>query len=218
MIKDEMIKIIEKLSGKYSSYQVFSDFVEMSSLAISNSCSLIHNKLWQDRESQYIAIVNKYNQSELELLQTMFDVLARALEENIEDVLGYVYMKAGCGSKQIGQFFTPYHLSKLCAEVALSNYTDDGIMEINEPSVGGGGMIIGTAATLHDRGINYQKKMRVVAQDLDWKGVYMSYIQFSLLGIDAVVVQGDTLSTPYIEGQYPAHRVFRTPKHMGVLL
>ena len=69
---------------------------------------------------------------------------------------------------------------------------------------------------MKEKGINYQRKMDVVAQDLDWKGVYMCYLQLSLLGIKATVVQGDTLAEPYSKG-YPPDRVLHTPAKMGVL-
>ena len=78
-------------------------------------------------------------------------------------------------------------------------------------------MIIAAAQTLKEKGVDYQRKMRVVAQDLDWKGVYMCYLQLSLLGIDAVVAQGDTLCEPYVNG-YPAERVLMTPARMGMLI
>ena len=70
---------------------------------------------------------------------------------------------------------------------------------------------------LLEMGINPQKVLRVVAQDLDWTGVYMTYVQLSILGIDAIVVQGDTLVEPYKRG-YPEERIMRTPKNMGLLL
>ena len=57
----------------------------------------------------------------------------------------------------------------------------------------------------------------MIAQDLDWNGVYMTYIQLSLLGVKATVVQGDTLHEPYRKG-YDERRVFRTPTEMGLLL
>ena len=89
---------------------------------------------------------------------------------------------------------------------------------INEPTCGGGGMIIAAADVLKRRGINYQRCMKVFAQDLDWKCVYMCYVQLSLLGVDAVVVQGDTLCDPYTGNNYPRSRIFRTPNNMGLLL
>lgn len=62
------------------------------------------------------------------------------------------------------------------------------------------------------RGISW-RKVKVIAQDLDWNGVYMTYVQLSLLGIDAIVAQGNTLQEPYIDG-YPQERVFYTPARM----
>ena len=55
-------------------------------------------------------------------------------------------------------------------------------------------MVIAAAKILQEEGVNYQKVMDVVAQDLDWKGVYMCYVQLSLLGYAAVVQQVDALA------------------------
>ena len=79
-------------------------------------------------------------------------------------------------------------------------------------------MIIATAAILKEKGINYQRAMEVVAQDLDWKGVYMCYLQLSLLGIKAICVQGDTLICPYEKGKIEQSHILITPAKKGVLL
>ena len=54
-------------------------------------------------------------------------------------------------------------------------------------------MILAFAKALNRKGLNYQKMLKVTAQDLDWNSVYMSYVQLSIAGINAVVIQGDTL-------------------------
>ena len=79
-------------------------------------------------------------------------------------------------------------------------------------------MVIATALCLRDKGINYQQRLRVVAQDLDWKAVYMCYVQLSLMGIRATVVQGSTLTEPYDARKTDPAHVFRTPAEMGVLV
>lgn len=215
--KKDIIKIINGIAGKYSAYEVFSDWIRCASLSISNSCQLFHDKVWHDREQMYLDTMRKYTKNEGEMFVEMLGLLTETLEEP-SDVLGQVYMESGMGSKAAGQFFTPYHLSELCAQLSLPEPDEDGIYRVNEPSCGGGGMIIAAASALRKNGIDYQRKMRVVAQDLDWKGVYMCYLQLSLLGIDAVCVQGNTLSEPYVDGRYPADRVLRTPMNRGVLL
>lgn len=216
--KDGIVKLISEMSGKYSAYTIFSDWVECCALAIQNGCCLFHDKLWMDREKQYINLINKYDERDRKKFQIMFALLSVALEECIEDVLGDVYMKAGCGSKQLGQFFTPFHLSRLTAILGLQDDDGNRIIDLNEPSCGGGGMIIGAASALAEKGVDYQRRMRVVAQDLDWHGVYMTYVQLSLLGIDAEVVQGDTLVSPYDPNNYSKDRIFKTPRRMGAIM
>ena len=175
-----------------------------------------HSKIWQEREKSYKDLMSRYELEERRKLRDMFHLLAQALGEEIGDVLGEIYMEAGMGSKYTGQFFTPFHLSELCARMNLTetieNYNGE-VITLNEPSCGGGGMIIAAVKVLLDAGINPQECLRVVAQDLDWKGVYMCYLQLSLLGIRAVVVQGNTLSDPYRHG-YPPERTLITPAEM----
>ena len=213
--KKEIIDRIEKIAGKYSAYEVFTDWIRCCSLSIANAVTIIHGKVWKDREKMYMDTISRYTKEEAEIFVEMLGLLAMALEDKMEDVLGSIYMTSGMGSKAAGQFFTPYHLSELCGKLVAPD--EDGKYRVNEPSCGGGGMIIATAAALKEKGINYQKNMEVAAQDLDWKGVYMCYLQLSLLGIRAVCVQGDTLAEPYISS-YPSDRVLYTPAKMGVIL
>ena len=212
-----IIDSINKLSGKYTPYQIFSDWIMMTAVAIQNACQMIHGKLYKDREKNYMNVVQKYSKEEIKVICNMTGALTEIFEERFGDILGDVYMKTGCGSKSTGQFFTPYHLSYLMAKTAFMSTEKKEEYEISEPSTGGGGSIIAFAQVLNENGIDYQKKMHVVAQDLDWNAVYMTYIQLSLLGIKAIVVQGDTLQKPYHKGYEESH-IFRTPAEMGMLL
>ena len=215
--KKEIINRINKIAGKYSSYEVFTDWIRCCALSMSNAVTGRWMKIWADREKMYMDTVCRYTKDEVHMFSEMLGLLAMALEKDMEDVLGNIYMMSGMGSKSSGQFFTPFHLSELVAECSVCDADEDGKYRINEPSCGGGGMIIAAAKVLKARGIDYQKKIDVVAQDLDWKGVYMCYLQLGLLGIPAVCVQGDTLAEPYVPG-YPCERVMYTPAKMGVLI
>ena len=215
--KEELVKVIGSLSGKYSPYQIFSDFCKIFALAISNACTLNYDELWKEREEAYIATISRYEEKEVMKLVDMKDLLIEAAGEEMTDTLGQIYMQSGAGNSATGQFFTPFHLSLATAEVGVAEGIPDGVIKMNEPSCGGGGMIIATARVLKERGINYQSRLRVVAQDLDWLAVYMTYIQLSLYGIDAIVCQGDTLKEPYKSG-YPRRRVLRTPRNAGLLI
>lgn len=215
--KKDIIKILNDMSGRYSMYEVFSDWIRCGALAISNTCQFFHDRVWQEREQEYINTMKKYKPEEQKKIVEMSCLLTETLENEMEDVLGQIYMDAGMGSRSAGQFFTPWHLSILCADMTLPDPDEDGYYRIGEPSCGGGGMIIAAARAIRNRGLNYQKCMKVVAQDLDWKSVYMCYLQLSLLGIRAVVVQGNTLREPYERG-YPENRVLYTPGERGLLI
>lgn len=218
--KKDIIKCINSISGRYSAYEVFTDWIRCSALFVSNSIDMVHGEVWKEREAAFSSAWAKYTPGEREDMAGMFLMLAETLEDKTEDVLGQIYMESGMGSKTAGQFFTPYHISVLNARLSMQGAVPDerGIYSINEPSCGGGGMIIAAAQALKDKGVNYRKYMDVVAQDLDWKGVHMCYLQLSLLGIKAVCVQGDSLAEPYIKGKYPQNRVLYTPAKAGVLI
>lgn len=222
--KKEIINIINSMAGKYSGYEIFTDWIRCLALTIEQSTHIIRNKAWQDRERLYLDTVRKYSSDDLEKFGELTARLIEALEEGPDDILGKVYMEAGMGSKFAGQFFTPFHLSELCAMCGLQEQIEaykSGEIEkitVNEPSCGGGAMIIAAAKTLKDNGINYQKAMDVVAQDLDWKGVYMCYVQLSLLGISAICVQGDTLMNPYDKGKTERSHILITPMKAGMLI
>lgn len=211
---NEIIKKIEQLSGQYSAYEIFSDWIKAAALCIENSTGNYDRKIYEKREEQYMEIAKKHHEKMGDFAD-MTGMLAISLENNMEDVLGKIYMQAGLGSKQTGQFFTPFHLSYLTAKISMPEDTSEQNPYImNEPSTGGGGMIIAAAKVLKDRGLNYQRCLKVVAQDLDWKGVYMTYVQLSLLGIEATVIQGDSLN-----GENPTEeQKFYTPRKKGLLI
>lgn len=215
-MKKQIVEQIEKMSGRYSPYTIFSDWVEMMAISIQNTCQQVHDSLWKQREKDYMDICGRYEKKEIIAFGEMMGMLVITLDEQgPRDILGEIYMESGCGSKYTGQFFTPWHLSLLSAK--LMDFSNDKVHTVNEPSCGGGGMILAVAAVMKERGIDYQKMLKVVAQDLDWKAVYMTYVQLSLLGINGIVTQGNTLAEPNIE-KYPRYRIFRTPANMGALI
>lgn len=213
--KDIVGKIL-KISGMYSTEIVFRDWVRMMALAMSNACRLRHDEIWKLREEEYISLFRKYGADNVKCFSEMQAELALIFEKKFADHLGLIYMESNSGSAKTGQFFTPYHVAELVAKIAPESMKDEKVI-LNEPSCGGGGMIIAKAADLKDRGIDPQKAMKVIAQDLDQTCVSMCYVQLSLLGIDAICIQGDSLCQPY-QPEYDELRIYRTPRNVGMLL
>jgi hypothetical protein len=181
--------------GRRSLSQVFSDFCEISALAFRNSVDLAG---WDDREKRYLKIVADYTPEEVDRFTQLLAKLALELEVEMSDVLGKLYMSLGLGKKGIGQFFTPYHVSYLMAQMTMAGLAEkletQEFITVNDPCCGSGGMMVAAAATLRDDGVNYQQSMHVVAQDIELTAVHMAYIQLTLLHVPAVVIHGNSLT------------------------
>lgn len=182
----DIIKQIERISGSRSPYEVFCDWIKCTALSFAQTTIFS-----PQREKQYMDTIKKYHEEDAKEFVHMAVLLSETMENGMNDVLGNLFMMSGWGNKNTGQFFTPYHLSRAVAEV---NYVDsENIVLMNEPSAGAGGMVIAMADTMNRHGADYQKRLRVVAQDLDLTAYYMCFIQLALYGIDAKCVQGNTL-------------------------
>jgi type I restriction-modification system DNA methylase subunit len=204
-----MEKLIRSLSTRRHTHQVFSDFVEMAVCAISNA---VDPRFREEREKRYMDIVRKYDKEEVEVFPKLLGHLTMALEEGFDDVLGKLYGTLEIHSKQAGQFFTPYKVSRMMAKMTLADdqakriIEDKGFIRASEPDCGAGGLVIALAEALTDDGINYQQHLHVTAVDIDLTAALMAYVQLSLLHIPAVVVHGDTLRMEEFSHWYtPAH-------------
>lgn len=210
---NEIVKDITNLSGKHNFQTIFSDWVTMMAIAIQNCCSK-HNEIWKAREEKYFSIVKKYTQEEIKNIFSMYPKLVNAFEHELRDYLGEIFMRlaTAANKKIMGQCFTPFSISLSATKISCDNIKEGKPFNIYEPTCGSGGMIIASARVLTEKGKNYQEYMNVIAQDLDNLCVYMTYVQLSIIGVNAMVVQGDTLEEPYTE--IPEDRVFRTPKNL----
>lgn len=205
--KKEIKKIIHGMAGKYSTYNIFRDFIILAACTISNHCDMSQ---WDKREKMYMDTIAKYSREEVNEFPKMIGLMIMAYQSRMGDFIGELYMSMEFGDKHTGQFFTPYHVSKLVSDLTYKDKEDDPIITINEPSCGSGGMIVAFAETMKANDRNYQTDLRVICNDLDFDAVKMCYIQLSLLGIDAIVYQKNTLA-PLDD---PPGEVWYTPIHL----
>ena len=62
--KNKILKAIHSLAYRHSTWNVFSDFVELGALCIANSCAGKKTEEWEKREKQYLDVIAKYNKDE----------------------------------------------------------------------------------------------------------------------------------------------------------
>lgn len=203
--KKNIVDLMEETAKGQQTTSVFFDWITIMAISIVNSTDIFHDKVFNERENTYRSIISRYTEEQVENFMKMMGFLIGILTEEPVDVLGEIYHKLNAHNSRTGQFFTPFHLCKLLAET--QEYPDEPFT-VNEPSSGAGGNILGVASTMKKRGQDYVRNLEVIAQDLDWNCVYMTYVQLSLAGIKGTVIQGDTLNE---KNRPMKNQIFKTP-------
>lgn len=194
----EFEKIMDKLTYNRMKWEVWADLINMMAASLSNALEPDPVRR-QKREKEYMDCVKRCGGAELPA--KAFSVVVDALESNPDqDFLGDLYMRFELGSHWHGQFFTPYSLCHLMADIQMDDLKGkierDGWISICDPCIGGGAMMVAAASKARIMGINYQNSMLFVGQDIDRIAGMMAYIQMSLLGMPGYIVIADTLSNP----------------------
>jgi hypothetical protein len=151
-------------------------------------------------------------------MPTLLAITASAIQEGGCDFLGQVTGDLELITGHMGQFFTPYDVSRMIAEMTLDTVdeiiAEQGFVTIQEPACGAGGMIIAAADVLQRKGFDIGQQLYVDATDISPMCFKMSYLQASLRGIPATIRRGNTLSlemfdqahTPAFLPFYLSHR------------
>lgn len=189
----EILNIIQQLSRKYGNLRVIQDFIEIASIDIVAP--------FMNRQTRRASLCEHYTKEELSLMQKLFFLISKEIEKHPRDVLGDIYMQLNIANKQMGQCFTPRSIGHLTARMILPSVDtiqqeiqQSGFYRFYEPSCGSGMLCIEFALYFRKLGFHYQHELVIYAQDLDIKGVLMTHLQLSLLGIPALVAHGDTLT------------------------
>ena len=200
---NDIVKDIEKASYAVDTFKFVSDLFECGAIAISNTVDLVQK---DKREERYLHIIRSYTpdlQKKLaEIFAKVYALLASVVYDDgrFNDNVGELFMRCNLGNKTAGQFFTPYHLSGLMARVTIDETlvkektADDGILTVNDPCCGGGGMLMAALEVLHSLGVNYARNCFIEANDVDLRCVHMTYLQLALAGVPAIVRHQNTLT------------------------
>jgi len=201
----DFIRKIEKLDRDKGLYDLFRDFCEMAYCA--------HAKLTagpdraDELEARYMQIVGGYsNKDTVRAFPEMLAIAWRAIEGGGCDFLGSVASQMEVLNARVGQFFTPYEVSRMMAEMSLQDVGSvieaNGYVTVAEPASGAGGMVLATADVLEKNGFDPSLHMLVNAVDISPLCFHMTYLQTTLRGIPALVELGDTLRNTRTESAW----------------
>ena len=198
--QQEIVKLINRLDGKYSKWHIWNDFILMFATSIANVFPAPHRK---HREKLYMETAKKYSKGELDIMAEMMALVVTGMEDNPDqDFLGELHMCMDMGNQWTGQFFTPYDV---CKAMSLMSYSDGviesqvrdrGFVGVSDPACGAGALLIAFANVCREKKLNYQQHCLFIAQDIDQLAGMMCYIQLSLMGCAGHVIVDDTLVKP----------------------
>ena len=214
--KKEFADLFVKLSEQHGRHEVWSGFITIAACSISNSCD---KQFFDEREKLYLSIAKKYTKDELEIFAQMFAIVVLALEDNPEqDFLGSLFSALNLHNEWKGQFFTPYHIGQFMAAINLADadkqLQQKDIITVNDCCCGAGCLLIAFANEARKAGIDFQRRVIFVAQDIDYTAALMCYIQLSLLGCKAVVKIGNSLTDPFVAQEPKSEKLWFTPMYL----
>lgn len=196
-----IVKLYNRLIGAHQLWELWQDSMTMFALSISQT---VDKRFYEQRESSFMDIVHKYTKDEMQVFPQIFGEIVMQLEANSEqDLLGDLYMQLDLGSHWHGQFFTPYNVCAMMAQLQFpADIPIDDVKPVScvDCACGGGALLIAAGHAYCKRvlnaGVNGQDYICLFAQDLSQVSAMMCYIQLSLLGFAGKVKLGDSLLHP----------------------
>lgn len=205
--KDEYKKIVslfQKLTGSRQLWELWEDAMIMFATMLSNA---VDKRFFDEREKMFKNVSSKYSADEMQIFSQIFAETVNQLEANPEqDFLGDLYMQLKLGSHWHGQFFTPYNVCKMMADLQIPSelsFDDAKAVTITDCACGGGALLIASAHAYRKKmteiGLNAQDFVCLYAQDLSMVAALMCYIQISLQGYAGKIKIGDSLLHPMLD-------------------
>ena len=206
-VKD-FLRLLAKRDRSKRQTEVFADFCELAYCALAKKASPYPDQRDQ-LEAQYMQVVARYRDpDDVRAMPEMLALALTTISAGGIDFIGEVAGEIGALDAGLGQFFTPYEVSRLMAEMALNNVDEllgeKGFITLQEPAAGAGGMLLAAADVLEGRGIDIASQVWIEAVELSRSTYHMLYVQASARGLAGRVICGNSLSLETYSSAYTA--------------
>lgn len=156
-------------------------------------------------EERYLQVEKRYSTPQRNALGKMLGITVLAHQTDFRDFLGSIASEQELLNQDAGQFFTPYDVCRMMAQMTLGDarsiVEENGLITVLEPAAGGGAMVIACAEDLHRQQIDPRSCAQFDCIDVSRDAFNMCYIQTSLYELQAVVRHGNTLSNEMWESR-----------------
>ena len=183
--KKFILDSIKTLGKKYGTHESFRDVVTCCAYSFANAVDFK-----EERENEYLRIINKYSNEERELFPQILTSLVEEYEKTEEpiDILGDIYENLELTKKGSAQFLTPLEVCKIMANITINkeenekSIKDKGYINVSDPACGSGRNLYAAYNELLNSNIN-NNNILLVGDDIDLTCCCMTYIQLSLMGL-----------------------------------
>ena len=192
----ELKDLLLKVRKGYNASDNFSLVIEILAISLSN---LVHTEYYDEREKRYLNLIRGADLNAI--IKAVAYIMQWINEQGTPmDVLGPYHTWLGLDNKHTGQFFTPWNVACLMAELNLGTKKDimariekEGYMTFDDPTCGAGGTLLAAAHVLDKMGINYNEKAVFYGMELVPTTAYTCFVQCALYGLPAVICHGDSI-------------------------
>lgn len=144
--KKEFLRLFDSLCGKYSRWEVWSDFIQLTAIDMSNATDKVNAP---KRMEIGKTIRKKYRDADMETMGNMLMQLVYGMDADTDqDFLGELYMACNLGNDHAGQFFTPYNVCQCMSEITYdvpALLDGKGFIAVNDPACGAGALLLSFA-------------------------------------------------------------------------
>jgi type I restriction-modification system DNA methylase subunit len=177
----EIIKQLEAVTHRgYSAWNVFEDWVALMFWAI------------QRNDEEYLKIVRRYKndrpqaEREIDYFCNAFGLLMEKMAGTNRELLGEIYMQWEVSNKHTGQYFTPWHVAFMMAQMLGPKGES-----INDCCCGSGIMFVAACKTMTNQQLD---KAVFVGQDIDLTCVMMCALNLTFFNLNGYVIWGNSFT------------------------
>lgn len=217
---NEFIKQLGSLDRSRSDREKFQDLLELAYCAFAKPTAPTPERA-DALEARYMSIVNRYQDKDT--IRAYPDLIGMAWDAEKDggvDFLGEASAQLNALNASQGQFFTPYSVSRMMAEMQLDDISTvierEGYVTLLEPACGAGGMVLAASDVFEQKGFRLDQHLLVQAVDVSPLCFYMAFLQLTWRGVAANVVRGNSLSLETFESAWTL-AAFQFHAHHGHL-
>lgn len=186
----EFHKIMDKLAYSRSHWEVFTDF-----LTLTTCCMLSDQTPEHPREKQYLEIVGRYDREGVKHFAVLLSLAMGYMADTNRECLSELW-EVYAANGELGQFFTPWCVCESMARMTIGNadwskYSRDRKCWIGDCAVGGGRTLVAAAKQIPLTEIG---NVAFHGIDVDANVCMVAALNLLFFNLNGVIVNGNALT------------------------